>query len=183
MSFEGPNTYVKIQRCEVRTTGWARHHCPHNFCVGLSSAHTCVVIDEKHLNIWGGGATRQRRAFSILSVPVLLLYARSSHNNTSLIPKRSRPWRTIEFLLPWSCRVAPSSSAAAWIRVQNGGPRLNPDTICDKRLSPRAAHILASLREFQNLWQPTSKGLRIAKIRRLYDNINTELEKIGRQCV
>jgi len=31
---------------------------------------------------------------------------------------------------------------------------------------------LASLREFQNLWQPTSKGLRTAKIRGWYDNIN-----------
>lgn len=143
-----------------------------------------VVIDEKHLQtfFWGWGRTRQRRAFRILSVPVLLLYARSSHSNTSLIPKRCRHWRTTEILLPWSC-VAPISSTAALIRVQNDGPRLKPDTICDKRLSPRATHILASLREFQNLWQPTSKGLRIAKIRRLYDNINTELEETERQGV
>lgn len=141
-----------------------------------------VAIDEKHLNILEGWGcrTRQRRAFRILSVPVLLLYARSSHNRTSLIPKGCRHWCTIEFLLPWSCRVAPISSTATWIRVQNGGPRLNPDSICDKRLSPRAAHILASLRQFKNLWQPTSKGLRIVKIRRLYDNINTELEETER---
>ena len=77
--------------------------------------------------------------------------------------------------------MAPISSTAACIRVQNGGPRLNPDTICDKRLSPRAAHIssdcfLASLREFHNLWQPTSKGLRITKVRGWYDNIKKELE-------
>jgi len=41
---------------------------------------------------------------------------------------------------------------------------------------------LASLREFQNLWQPTCKGLRRVKIRGWYDN-NTELEETGRQGV
>jgi hypothetical protein len=42
---------------------------------------------------------------------------------------------------------------------------------------------IASLREFYNLWQPTSKGLRISQIRGGYDSINTELEETERQGV
>ena len=110
-----------------------------------SAQCTCVwygvVMDEKH-DIFLLGRTRQRRAFRILSVPVLLLYDEVYNNNTFFIPNGCRYWSTFEFLLPSACRVAPHfidcclySGSKWWTEAYS------PVTICDKKLSPRAAHI------------------------------------------
>jgi hypothetical protein len=101
------------------------------------------------------------------------------HNNNNFL----------EFILLWSFRVAPISSTAACIQVQIAGPRLKPLLPFATRGSHLVQHIsvvtafLVSLRALQNSWQPTSKGLRIAKIRGWYDNIKMELEETGRQGV